>query len=51
LTGDQFGKPNIVVSEQDPWPDSNYSKHPFEKEGFNVEYENKLIEVCKYLDS
>ena len=51
LTGDQFDNPKIVVSEQDPWPNSNYSKHPFEKEMFSLEYEKKLIEVCEYLKS
>ena len=51
LTGDQFNKPKIIISEQYPWPKMSCTKHPFEKEEFNVEYENKLIEVCKYLDS
>lgn len=51
LTGDQFDKSKITVSEQDPWPNSNYSKHPFEKEGFGLEYEQRLIKVCEYLES
>lgn len=51
LTGDQFNKPKIIVSEQDPWPRMSCTKHPFDKERFGEDYENKLIDVCKYLDS
>lgn len=54
LTGDQFkpfNKPKIIVQEQDPWPDSNYSTHPFEMQEFNSQYEDKLKEVCEYLMS
>ena len=51
LTGDQFGKGKVVVSEENPWPDiyRDPKEFPFEKENFWEPYEKDLKRICEYI--
>ncbi len=51
ITGDQFGKPKLVIASDDPWPDSSPTRHPFDQERFNRIYEADLITICKHIYS
>lgn len=54
LTGDQFGKKNVMVEELNPWPDiyRGPAEYPFEEEFLTLidPYKKDIIRICNYIE-